>query len=173
MKGKKPSESVAVATHIVLPDDTNTLGNLMGGRLMYWMDVIAAVSAHRHCGRVVVTASVNNISFNQPIHLGDFVTLEAKVSRAFGSSMEVFIDVWVEDHKNAQKTKCNEAIFTFVAVDQIGNTIEVPELIPESDVEIERHAAALRRRQLSLILGGRMKPKDATELKSIFEDLSE
>jgi len=104
--------------------------------------------------------------------LGDFVTLEAKVSRAFGSSMEVFIDVWQEDHRNAQKTKCNEAIFTFVAVDQIGNTIEVPELIPETDVEIERHAAALRRRQLSLILGGRMKPKDATELKAIFEDLS-
>ena len=87
--------------------------------------------------------------------------------------MEVFIDVWVEDHKSSQKSKCNEAIFTFVAVDQIGNTIEVPELIPESDVEIERYAAALRRRQLSLILGGRMKPKDATELKSIFEDLSE
>ncbi|HAW20440.1 MAG TPA: acyl-CoA thioesterase, partial [Flavobacteriales bacterium] len=99
MEGKRPQESIGIATHIVLPDDTNTLGNLMGGRLMYWMDVIAAVSAHRHCTREVVTASVNNISFNQPIHLGDFVTLEAKVSRAFGSSMEVFIDVWVEDHK--------------------------------------------------------------------------
>lgn len=164
---------MAVATHIVLPDDTNTLGNLMGGRLMYWMDVIAAVSAHRHCGRVVVTASVNNISFNQPIHLGDFVTLEAKVSRAFGSSMEVFIDVWVEDHKTTEKKKCNEAIFTFVAVDQIGNTIEVPELLPETDVEHERYDAALRRKQLSLILGGRMKPKDATELRAIFEDLAE
>lgn len=172
MKSKTAESSKAVGTHIVLPDDTNTLGNLMGGRLMYWMDVIAAVSAHRHCGRVVVTASVNNISFNQPIALGDFVTLEAKVSRAFGSSMEVFIDVWVEDHKTANKTKCNEAIFTFVAVDQIGNTIEVPELIPESDVEKARFDAALRRRQLSLILAGRMKPTDATELKAIFEDLT-
>jgi len=173
MKAKTASQSVATATHIVLPDDTNTLGNLMGGRLMYWMDVIAAVAAHRHCGRVVVTASVNYISFNQPIGLGDFVTLEAKISRAFGSSMEVFIDVWVEDHKTTKKVKCNEAIFTFVAVDQIGNTIEVPELIPESDVEKQRYDAALRRRQLSLILAGRMKPKDATELKAIFEDLSE
>lgn len=173
MKAKTAEVSKAVATHIVLPDDTNTLGNLMGGRLMYWMDVIAAVAAHRHCGRVVVTASVNHISFNQPIHLGDFVTLEAKVSRSFGSSMEVFIDVWVEDHKTTAKTKCNEAIFTFVAVDQIGNTIEVPELIPETDVELQRYDAALRRRQLSLILGGRMKPSDATELKAIFEDLSE
>lgn len=172
MKAKTAEASKAVATHIVLPDDTNTLGNLMGGRLMYWMDVIAAVAAHRHCGRVVVTASVNNISFNQPIGLGDFVTLEAKVSRAFGSSMEVYIDVWVEDHKMAHKTKCNEAIFTFVAVDQIGNTIEVLELIPESSVELERFDGALRRRQLSLILAGRMKPKDATELKAIFEDLT-
>jgi acyl-CoA hydrolase len=172
MEGKRPQESIGIATHIVLPDDTNTLGNLMGGRLMYWMDVIAAVSAHRHCTRVVVTASVNNISFNQPIHLGDFVTLEAKVSRAFGSSMEVFIDVWVEDHKTAKKSKCNEAIFTFVAVDQIGHAIEVPELIPETEEEIQRYNAALRRRQLSLILAGRMKPDDATELKAIFEDLS-
>lgn len=172
MKSKKASESQAVSTHIVLPDDTNTLGNLMGGRLMYWMDVISAVSAHRHCNRVVVTASVNNISFNMPIKLGDFVTLEAKVSRAFGSSMEVFIEVWVEDHRNGQKSKCNEAIFTFVAVDQIGNPIDVPELIPESEIEKQRFDAALRRKQLSLILAGRMKPKDATELKAIFEDLS-
>lgn len=173
MKGKAAIESKAVSTHIVLPDDTNTLGNLMGGRLMYWMDVIAAVSAHRHCGRVVVTASVNNISFNEPIRLGDFVTLEAKVSRAFGSSMEVFIDVIVEDHTNSTVKKCNEAIFTFVAVDQVGHAIEVPPLIPETESEKQRYDAALRRKQLSLILAGRMPASDATELKSLFEDLSE
>ena len=172
MKAKKASESMAIATHIVLPDDTNTLGNLMGGRLMYWMDVIAAVSAHRHCHRVVVTASVNNISFGMPVGLGEFVTLEAKVTRAFSSSMEVFIEVWVENHRNGQKTKCNEAIFTFVAVDQIGNTIEVPELIPETELEKQRFDGALRRKQLSLILAGKMKPTDATELKAIFEDLT-
>jgi len=137
------------------------------------MDVIAAVSAHRHSNRVVVTASVNHISFNQPIGLGDFVTLEAKVSRSFGSSMEVYTDVWVEDHKTGKKTKCNESIFTFVAVDQIGNTISVPELVPETELETQRYDGALRRRQLSLILSGRMKPNDATELKAIFEDLSE
>lgn len=171
-KSKTAKESHAIATHLVLPDDTNTLGNLMGGRLMYWMDVISAVAAHRHCNRVVVTASVNNISFNQPIRLGDIVTLESKVSRAFGSSMEVFIEVWVEDHGTGAKKKCNEAIFTFVAVDQMANTIEVPELIPETETEKSRFDAALRRKQLSLILAGRMKPKDATELKSIFEDLS-
>lgn len=170
-KARTASQSTATATHIVLPDDTNTLGNLMGGRLMYWMDVIAVVAAHRHCNRVVVTASVNNISFNQPIKLGDFVTLESKVSRAFGSSMEVFIDVWVEDHRTGKRNKCNEAIFTFVAVDQVGNTIEVPELIPESDVEKERYDGALRRRQLSLILAGRLQPNEATELKALFEEL--
>ena len=140
---------------------------------MYWMDVIAAISAHRHCKRVVVTASVNSISFNQPIGLGDFVTLEAKVSRAFSSSMEVFIEVWVEDHRSGLKKKCNEAIFTFVAVDQVGNTIEVHELEPESEIEKQRFDGALRRKQLSLILAGRMKPNDATELKAIFEDLAD
>lgn len=167
------SASCTIATHIVLPDDTNTLGNLMGGRLMYWMDVVAAVAAQRHCRRVVVTASVNSISFNHPIKLGDVVTLEAKVSRSFNSSMEVFIEVWVEDHRTRERSKCNEAIFTFVAVDQMGNTINVPELIAESDVEKQRFDGALRRKQLSLILAGRMKPADATELKTIFEDLAE
>lgn len=167
-RAKTPIESLAVATHIVLPDDTNTLGNLMGGRLMYWMDVIAAVCAHRHCGRVVVTAAVNNISFNRPIKLGDFVTLEARVSRAFDSSMEVFIDVWVDDHREGDRIKCNEAIFTFVAVDQLGQSIEVPGLNPESPQEKERYAGALRRRQLSLVLAGRMKPADATELAALF-----
>jgi acyl-CoA hydrolase len=119
MKAKKAIESLAVSTEIVLPNDTNTLGNLMGGRLLHWMDVISAIAAHRHCRRVVVTASVNNVSFNQPIKLADVVTLEAKVSRAFSTSMEVFIDVFVENHSTGVKTKCNEAIYTFVAVDQM------------------------------------------------------
>ena len=107
----------------------------MGGRLLHWMDIAAAIAAHRHCGRVVVTASVNNVSFNQPIRLGEIVTLESKVSRAFNSSMEVFIDVWVENNATGEKKKCNEAIYTFVAVDQLGNPIHVPELIPETDAE--------------------------------------
>lgn len=168
MKAKKPSDSLCVMTEVVLPNDTNTLGNLMGGRLLHWMDICAAIAAHRHCGRVVVTASVNNVSFNKPIKLGDIVTLEAKVSRAFNSSMEVFIDVYVEDHKSNTKQKCNSAIYTFVAVDQVGNPIEVPELIPETPEEKERYEGALRRRQLNLILAGKMKPEDAHELKAIF-----
>ncbi|MGD1846199.1 MAG: acyl-CoA thioesterase [Salibacteraceae bacterium] len=169
-KAKTAKESHAIATHLVLPNDTNTLGNLMGGQLLNWMDIISAISAHRHCNRIVVTASVNNVAFNYPIKLGDMVTLEAKVSRAFTSSMEVFIDVWVEDHRSGRKTKCNEAIYTFVAVDQIGAPIDVPELIPETEGEKKRYDSALRRKQLSLILSGKMKPDDATELKALFED---
>jgi acyl-CoA hydrolase len=169
LKSKTPKESHAISTEIVLPNDTNTLGNLMGGRLLHWMDITSAIAAHRHCRRVVVTASVNNVSFNQPIKLGDVVTIEAKVSRAFSTSMEVFIDVWVENHVSGEKTKCNEAIYTFVAVDQVGHPISVPQLTPESAEEIARYNAAQRRRELSLILAGKMKPADATELKALFD----
>jgi acyl-CoA hydrolase len=169
-KAKKASESFTVSTELVLPNDTNTLGNLMGGRLLHWMDITAAIAAHRHCKRVVVTASVNNVSFNTPIKLADIITLKAKVSRAFSTSMEVFIDVFVENHITGEMVKCNEAIYTFVAVDQLGNAISVPELIPETDEEKSRYASALRRRQLSLILAGKMKPSEATELKALFTE---
>lgn len=168
IKAKTAKESLAVMTEIVMPNDTNTLGNLMGGRLLHMMDIAAAISAHRHCKRVVVTASVNNVAFNHPIKLADIITIQAKVSRAFSTSMEVFIDVWVENHITGEQTKCNEAIYTFVAVDQVGSPISVPEIIPESDEEKERYNGALRRRQLSLILAGKMKPQDATELKALF-----
>lgn len=168
MKERIAKESFAVSTELVLPNHTNTLGNLMGGQLLHWMDIITAISAHRHCRRVVVTASVNNVSFGHPIKLGDLVTLEAKVSRAFTTSMEVYVDVFVEDHITGMREKSNEAIYTFVAVDQIGRPIEVPALIPETAEEKERFDGALRRRQLSLILGGKMKPEEAGELRALF-----
>lgn len=168
MKANKAIDTLAITTKIVLPNDTNTLGNLFGGQLLAWMDVIASVSAHRHSKRVVVTASVNNVSFQKPINHASIVTLEAKVSRAFNSSMEVFVDVFVEDAVTGQREKCNEAIYTFVAVDQNGNPIQVPALIPESDEEKVRYDGALRRKQLALILAGKMKAADATELKKLF-----
>lgn len=167
-KAKTSRESLAIATHHVLPNDTNNLNNLFGGRLLEWMDMIAAVSAHRHCRRVVVTATVNHVAFHQAIRYGSIVTLEAKVSRAFHSSMEVFIDVFVEDQVTGEKIKSNEAIYTFVAVDQNGAPLPVPELIPETEIEKQRFEGALRRRQLALILAGKMKPEDATELKALF-----
>lgn len=169
MKARKAQDTFAQTSKIVLPNDTNVLTNLMGGQLLSWMDITAGISAQRHCQRVVVTASVNNVSFNQPIKLGDVVTIEAKVSRAFTSSMEVFLDVYVDKVGGGRK-KCNEAIYTFVAVDQNGSPIEVPELIPETDLEKERYAAALRRKQLSLILAKKMNPKDASELKALFAE---
>jgi len=170
MKANKASETLAITTKIVLPNDTNTLGNLFGGQLLAWMDVIASVSAHRHSKRVVVTASVNNVSFQKPINHASIVTIEAKVSRAFNSSMEVFLDVFVEDAVTGQREKCNEAIYTFVAVDQNGNPIQVPALIPETAEEKMRYDGALRRKQLALILAGKMKAADATELRKLFTE---
>ncbi len=168
MMAKKASESETISNELVLPNDTNVLGNLMGGKLLHWMDISSAIAAQRHSRRVVVTASVNNVSFNHPIALGDVVTLRSKVSRAFRTSMEVFIDVTVEDHRTRETIKCNEAIYTFVAVDQHGNPIDVPPVLPETEEEKTRYDGALRRRQLSLILAGKLKAADATELKALF-----
>ena len=169
MKPKTSKESLTIQTQIVLPNDTNTLGNLFGGQLLQWMDIVASIAAHRHCKRVVVTASVNNVSFYMPINHASLVTLEAKVSRAFNSSMEVRIDVDAEDIPASKKLESNSAYFTFVAVDQSGRPIDVPEVEPETDEDRALYDGALRRRQLRLILAGRMKPSEANELKSIFD----
>ena len=169
MNSKTPKESRAILTEIVLPNDTNNLDNLMGGKLMNWMDITAAISAQRHSNRTSVTASVNNVSFNNPIPRGSVVTIEANISRSFNSSMEIFLDVWAEDTLSGEKTKCNEAIYTFVAVSKLGKPVKVPEVMPETKTEKIRFDGALRRRQLSLILGGKMKPDDATELKALFK----
>ncbi len=168
MQVKTPKESRAILTEIVLPNDTNNLNNLMGGRLLHWMDIAAAITAHRHCNRTCVTASVNNVSFEHPIPKGSIVTLEANISRAFSSSMEIFIDVWIEDTLSGNKTKCNEAIYTFVAVDVMGKPSKVSEVSPETELEKKRFEGALRRRQLSLILAGKLKANDASELKALF-----
>lgn len=167
---KAAKESTTTLTELVLPNDTNPLNNLMGGRLLHWMDIATAISAQRHSKRIVVTASVNNVSFNNPIPMGSIVTLEAKVSRAFNSSMEVFVDVWMEDRTSGKKSHCNQAIYTFVAVDQLGSPIQIPEIVPETEEEKKRYDGALRRRQLSLILSGKMNPNEATELKALFTD---
>ncbi len=168
IKAKYSRESLTINTEHVLPNDTNHIGNLFGGRLLQWMDITGAIAAHRHCKRVCVTATVNNVSFQNAVKQGSIVTLEAKVSRAFNTSMEVFIDVFVEDHVTGERTKSNEAIYTFVAIDQNGSPLPVPEVIPETEEEKKRFDGALRRKQLALILAGRMKPEEATELKNLF-----
>ena len=168
MKGKSSKESFTIMNELVLPNDTNTLNNLMGGRLLHWMDIAAAISAQKHCNRIVVTASVDNVSFQHPIKLGDVITIEAKVSRAFTTFVEVRLDVYAQNIPSGTKVKSNEAYYTFVALDQNGRTIPVPPMLPETDEEVELYEGALRRRQLRLILGGKMKPDDATELKALF-----
>ncbi len=167
-KKKFAKESFVTMTELVLPNDTNTLNNLMGGRLMHWMDIVSAISAQKHSNRIVVTASVDNVSFKKAIQLGNVVTLNAHVTRSFNSSMEVAIEVWAEDIPSGRRIESNRAFFTFVAVDQLGKPIDVPELIPETDEEKALFEGALRRRQLRLVLAKRMAPEDAKELKSIF-----
>ena len=168
MDARKASESVTIMTELVLPNDTNLYGNLMGGRLMYWMDIAAALSAQKHCNAPVVTASVDNISFENPIKLGNVVHIEAKVSRTFNTSMEIHISVWGEDALLQHRYKSNEAYYTFVALDLSGKPSKVPQVAPETEEEKRLYDGALRRRQLRLILGGKMKPGDATELKALF-----
>ncbi|MBC7829101.1 MAG: acyl-CoA thioesterase [Chitinophagaceae bacterium] len=165
---KTAQGSFVEMTELVLPNDTNTFGNLMGGRLMYWMDIAAALAAMKHCSAPVVTASVDNISFENPIKLGNVVHIQAKVSRAFNSSMEVHLNVWGEDAIHQYKYKSNEAYFTFVALDPNGKSRSVPPISPETEEEKKLFESALRRRQIRLILGGKMKPDDATELKALF-----
>lgn len=168
MTPKHPSESLAILTDLVLPSETNPLNNLFGGELLARMDRAASIAARRHSRRIVVTASVNHVAFNRAIPLGSVVTIEAKVSRAFKSSMEIFIDVWTEDRESGNRTKANEAIYTFVAVDDTGRPVEIAPIIPETDLEKLRYEAALRRKQLSLLLAGKIKPHEATELKALF-----
>lgn len=168
-KPKFVRESLTIMTEMIMPNDTNTLGNLMGGNLMRMMDVAGAIAAQKHSNRIVVTASMDNVSFVNPIPLGNVVTLEAKITRAFNTSMEVIIDVYSENIPAGTKTKTNQAFLTFVAVDQSGRPIEIAEANPETPEEQELYDGALRRRQLRLVLGGRMKPSEATELKALFD----
>jgi len=170
MAVKTPEHSKSIMTDLVLPSETNPINNLFGGELLARMDRAASISARRHSRRIVVTASVNHVAFNRAIPLGSVVTIEAKVSRAFKSSMEVYLDVWIEDRESGECIKANEAIYTFVAVDETGRPVRVPEIVPESTLEKQRFEGALRRKQLSLVLAGKMKPTDATELKALFEE---
>lgn len=168
MEAKKASDSFIVMNELVLPNDTNMFGNLMGGRLMYWMDIASAIAAGKHCNGPCMTASVDNLSFKNPIKLGNIVHIEAKVSRAFNTSMEIHVKVWGEDSLHQYTYESNEAYFTFVALDPNNRPRVVPGLIPENEEEQRLYDGALRRRQLRLVLAGKMKADDATELKALF-----
>ena len=152
---------------LVLPNDTNTLGNLMGGRLLHFMDVCAAIAAQRHSNRTVVTASVDSVDFRSAIRLGEVVVLEAVVTRAFTTSMEVEIEVFAEDNAAGERRRCNRAFYTFVAVDGSGRPIPVRPVEPDTDDARERYDAAARRRELRLVLAGRLRLADATSLRDL------
>jgi acyl-CoA hydrolase len=168
MEARKASDSFVTMNELVLPNDTNTYGDLMGGKLMYWMDIAAYLSAAKHCNSAAMTASVDNISFKTPIKLGNVICIEAKVTRAFTTSMEIHLKVWNQNMITQSRVLSNEAFFTFVALDENKRPKPVPSIIAESEEEIKYYEGALRRRQLRLILSGKMKPDDATELKAIF-----
>ena len=150
---------------LVLPNDTNTLGNLMGGRLLHLMDICAAIAGQRHSNRTVVTASVDSVDFQSAVTLGEVVVLEAAVNRAFTTSMEIEVEVWAENNRTAERRRCNRAYFTFVAVDQDGHPIPVAPVAPETEAERERYDGAARRRDLRLVLAGRMALADADSLR--------
>lgn len=172
LQPKKVSESRTVMTEMVMPNDTNPMGNLMGGYLMRWMDIVAAICAGRHCEAHVVTAAVDHISFQKPIRVGEIVTLEASVTRAFNTSLEVYVEVFSSDIKGHNPRRCNHAYFTFVALDDERKTpIEIPPVLPLSSEEQTLYESAARRREIRLILSGRIKPKDATEIRRFFADL--
>jgi len=169
LKEKRVSESRTIMTEMIMPNDTNPLGNLMGGNLMRWMDIAAGVCAAKQAEAHVVTAAVDHVSFDLPIKLGNVITITAQVTRAFNSSMEVYVEVQVAEITGANLTKSNHAFFSFVALDAESlKPIKVHKISPESKLEKERYNAATRRRELRLVLSGRMKPTDAKELKDIF-----
>jgi acyl-CoA hydrolase len=137
-------------TELVLPNDTNQLGNLLGGTLMHWVDIAAAMSASRHSGRICVTASVDEMNFLMPVKLGQVVHIIAQVTRAFTTSMEVGVRVEVEDYRTGDKRHVNTAFLTFVALDDFGHTVPVPEIIPETASERSQYEAAMARRNARL-----------------------
>ena len=156
-------------TEMVMPNDTNPMGNLMGGNMMRWMDIVGGICAGKHCEAHVVTASVDHVSFQKPIQVGDIVTLNATVTRAFNSSVEIYVEVFANSIKGNDPRRSNHAYFTFVALDdKKKKPIKVPPVIPLTDEEQRLFESASRRREVRLILSGRMKPEEATDLKELF-----
>ncbi len=175
MKDAKPNPkrvdlSKTVITQMVMPNDGNPMGNLMGGNLLRWMDIAGGICAGKHCEAHVVTASVDHVSFQRPISIGDIVTIEATVTRAFRTSVEIFCEVFAADIKGHNSRKCNQSYYTFVALDEQGKPVPVPPVLPLTEIEQQRYESAPRRREVRLVLSGRMKPQDAEGLKAYLLD---
>jgi acyl-CoA hydrolase len=141
------SESQSEMTELILPNDTNTLGNLLGGRLMHFIDLVGAMAAYRHTRTHVVTAAMDHIDFIQPVHVGDLLILKSSVNRAFSKSVEVGVKVWAENTRAGEYRHVASAYLVFVAIDSLNNPVYVPQLIPETADEQRRYEGALRRRE--------------------------
>ena len=172
MKEKKISESKTIMTEMIMPNDTNPLGNLMGGNLLRWMDIVGGICAGKHCEAHIVTASIDHVSFHKPIHVGDVITLEATVTRAFNSSVEVYVEVFAANVKGSDNRRSNHAYLTFVALDdEKRKPIPVPKVLPLTRDEEALFESAIRRRELRMVLSGRIQPGEATNLRELFENV--
>ncbi len=171
MEAKRINESKTIMTEMIMPNDTNPLGNLMGGNLLRWMDIAGGICAGKHCEKHTVTASVDHVSFQKPILVGDVITIETTVTRAFNTSVEVYVEVFAADIKGKNNRLCNNAYYTFVALDDdTKKPTLVPKVLPLSHEEQEQYEGALRRREIRLILSKRLKPENASNLKELFAD---
>lgn len=146
IKGKTPKESQVEMTELVLPNDTNLLGNLLGGRLMHWIDIAGAMAASRHSNRIVATVAVDSLDFRHPARMGELVILKAKLTWVGKTSMEVTVRAYAENIKSGNVILTNKAYLTFVALDENGKPVEVPPLIPETEEEKKDYAEAEERR---------------------------
>jgi acyl-CoA hydrolase len=161
MSPRAVSESQSEMAEVVLPNDANPLGNLLGGRLMHFIDLAGAMAAHRHSRSYVVTASMEHIDFAAPVHVGDLLILKSSVNRAFHTSMEVGVKVYVENYISNTRRHVGSAYLTFVAVDRHGNKLPVPPIVPATEEEKQRYADALRRRELRQAEAARKRQKQS------------
>lgn len=147
INGKTPGVSQVEMTELVLPNDTNLLGNLLGGRLMHWIDIAGAMAASRHAERIVATVALDSLDFRHPARMGELVILKAKLTWVGRTSMEVSVNVFAENIKSGKTILTNKAFITFVALDEAGKPTQVPPLIPETEEEKLVFSQAVLRRE--------------------------
>jgi len=152
IKAKKPSESETIMTEVVCPNDANPMGFLLGGRLVHWMDIATAVCAQNHAGKICVTAFIDHVEFKRPAKIGDIITIKAKATRAFNTSVEVFVQAWAKKILSQQTYLINEAYFTFVALDDDAKPTPLPAIKPGTKQEKESYNRAQDRKKKRLQL---------------------
>jgi acyl-CoA hydrolase len=166
MATRAMSDTLNVQTELIMPGHTNPMGNLMGGNLLSWMDVCSGISAIKLSRNIAVTASLDDVSFNLPIKVGDIVTLRSFVTRTFNTSMEVICEVFIKNIHNNEEVKSHEAFFTFVALDNDGKPTKTDEVEPSTTREKELYEQALERREFRLVKAGKMSLADTKTLKN-------